>query len=224
MSERKGLVLFLLVVLLVWSPSGPENSRLHRRPRGGRHGRRHSRRIGDGCQRCHRSGSFHVSNDTGSYRINYMDPGRIRADRIASRIQDHQAAGPGADGRKPDSGLHVGGGGGHRGGDGPSPGALLQSSNATLSNLIDNERIETLPLAQGNPSHLLILAPGASSPPGGGWKWDEPVVVHRPPASIFTVPAETPSASPSTGSTTWGTPSAAASRRRSSPPPRPSRR
>ena len=51
---------------------------------------------------------------------------------------------------------------------------LLQSANATLSNLIDNERIETLPMAQGNPSHMLILAPGASSPPGGGWKWDEP--------------------------------------------------
>ena len=51
---------------------------------------------------------------------------------------------------------------------------LLQSANATLSNLIDNERIETLPMAQGNPSHMLILAPGAASPPGGGWKWDEP--------------------------------------------------
>ena len=51
---------------------------------------------------------------------------------------------------------------------------LLQSSNATLSNVIEREQIATLPLAQGNPSHLLIMAPGASSPAGGGWKWDEP--------------------------------------------------
>ncbi len=51
---------------------------------------------------------------------------------------------------------------------------LLQSTNATLSNLIEAEQIETLPMAQGNPSHLLVMAPGASSPPGGGWKWDEP--------------------------------------------------
>ena len=51
---------------------------------------------------------------------------------------------------------------------------LLQSSNANLSNVITEEVIETIPLAQGNPSHLLVMAPGASSPPGGGWKWDEP--------------------------------------------------
>ena len=175
MSERKGLVLFLLVAVLAWSPVWAQRTR-------GSIGGRVVDDTGGVIPGVSVTAAnvatgvdlSTVSNDTGSYRINYMDPGEyeltvslpgfktikqpVQLRTGESLIRDYT--------------LEVGEVTEEVTVQARAP--LLQSSNATLSNLIDNELIETLPLAQGNPSHLLILAPGASSPPGGGWKWDEP--------------------------------------------------
>ena len=175
MNERKGLVLFLLVVLLAWSPVWAQ------RTRGSIGGRVvddtggvipgvavTATNVATGVD------LSTVSNDTGTYRINYVEPGEYELTvslpgfkTIKQTVQLRTG-----DALLLDFTLEVGEVTEEVTVQAQAP--LLQSSNATLSNLIDNERIETLPLAQGNPSHLLILAPGASSPPGGGWKWDEP--------------------------------------------------
>ena len=115
-----------------------------------------------------------VTNDTGAYRIDYLLPGSYELSASLPGFKTitrtlNLATG---DALTIDFTMEVGEVTDQITVEAETP--LLQSSNATLSNLIGNEQIETLPMAQGNPAHLLIMAPGASSPAGGGWKWDEP--------------------------------------------------
>jgi hypothetical protein len=52
---------------------------------------------------------------------------------------------------------------------------LLETTNADRGQVIDNRRISMLPLAQGNPSFLLMIAPGANSGSSSNqFKFDEP--------------------------------------------------
>lgn len=51
---------------------------------------------------------------------------------------------------------------------------LLQSASGDLDSLLDNRNVELIPLAQGNPTYLITLAPRASASAGYGWKYDEP--------------------------------------------------
>ena len=115
-----------------------------------------------------------VTNDKGIYRIDYLDPGSFELTVSLPGFKTVKRKVELATGDSPtiDFTLEVGEVTEQVTVEAKTP--LLQSANATLSNLIQNEQIQTLPMAQGNPAHLLIMAPGASSPAGGGWKWDEP--------------------------------------------------
>ena len=115
-----------------------------------------------------------VTNDTGVYRIDYLQPGpyELMVSLPGFKTVKRAVALSTGDSLTIDFTMEVGEVTEQVTVEGGTP--LLQSANATLSNVIENEQIQTLPLAQGNPSHLLIMAPGASSPAGGGWKWDEP--------------------------------------------------
>ena len=148
MSERKGSVLFLLVVLLAWSPVWAQ------RTRGSIGGRVvddtggvipgvavTAANVATGVD------LSTVSNDTGTYRINYVEPGEYELTvslhgfkTIKQTVQLRTG-----DALLLDFTLEVGEVTEEVTVQAQAP--LLQSSNATLSNLIDNERIETLPFS-----------------------------------------------------------------------------
>jgi len=115
-----------------------------------------------------------VTNDTGSYRVDYLQPGsyKLTVSLPGFKTVNRTVALATGDSLTLDFRMEVGEVTDQITVEADTP--LLQSNNASLSNLIGNEQIETLPMAQGNPTHLLVMAPGASSPAGGGWKWDEP--------------------------------------------------
>ena len=115
-----------------------------------------------------------VTNDTGIYRIDYLQPGSYELIVSLPGFKTVKRAVALSTGDSPTIDFTMEVGEVTEQVTVEAGALLLQSANATLSNVIGNEQIQTLPLAQGNPSHLLIMAPGASSPAGGGWKWDEP--------------------------------------------------
>ena len=115
-----------------------------------------------------------VTNDRGSYRVDYLEPGtyQMTASLPGFKTVRRRLFLATGDSLHIDFTLEIGRVTEEVRVKAETP--LLESGNATLTSLIQNEQIETLPLAQGNPAHLLTMAPGSSSAPGGGWNWDDP--------------------------------------------------